>query len=85
MSSYMPAETTATSTACQKYQALYDRYTHFQLPLFDEPCNPATVSDFSLFKGAYSHIWNEQIARHDGYIIMLGEYHGGMPGSLKMP
>ena len=55
----------------------------FNLPLFDEPCNPATVSDFSLFKGAYSHMWNEQIARHDGYIIMLGEYHGGMPGSLK--
>ncbi|KIM99910.1 hypothetical protein OIDMADRAFT_19814 [Oidiodendron maius Zn] len=49
----------------------------FNLPLFDKPCNPATVSDFYLYKGAHSRMWNEEITRHDGYILVLGEYHGG--------
>ncbi|TPX12172.1 uncharacterized protein E0L32_007058 [Thyridium curvatum] len=55
----------------------------FPLPMFQEPAHPMMVQDLAQFTSPAAVSWNQEIAKHDAYIVVSPEYHSGIPGTLK--
>ncbi|KAI1391114.1 NADPH-dependent FMN reductase family protein [Hypoxylon trugodes] len=55
----------------------------FNLPVYNEAVAPAMVPDKASFQYAHSKAWSAEIARHDGYILVIPEYNHGMAGGTK--
>jgi NAD(P)H-dependent FMN reductase len=55
----------------------------FKLPVYDEPSVPAMIPEPDKYANEHSRRWAQEIARHDGYILVSPEYNYGMPGSVK--
>ncbi|KAK3321934.1 flavoprotein-like protein [Apodospora peruviana] len=55
----------------------------FKLPVYDEAVIPAMVPSQATFSNKHSIAWSDEIKRHDGYIIVTGEYNYGIPGGTK--
>ncbi|KAJ0382131.1 hypothetical protein COL922a_013172 [Colletotrichum nupharicola] len=55
----------------------------FNLPVYDEVALPAQVPAVAKFEHAHSIAWSEEIAKYDGYILVVPEYNYGMAGGTK--
>ncbi|KAK5630686.1 hypothetical protein RRF57_006401 [Xylaria bambusicola] len=55
----------------------------FNLPIFNENVAPAMVPAFAQFEHEHSKAWSAEIAKHDGYIIVIPEYNFGLAGGTK--
>ncbi|KAI1310084.1 NADPH-dependent FMN reductase [Xylaria venustula] len=55
----------------------------FNLPIFTENVAPAMIPALGSFQQETSKAWSAEIAKYDGYVIVLPEYNGGVPGGAK--
>ncbi|KAH8882043.1 NADPH-dependent FMN reductase [Thozetella sp. PMI_491] len=55
----------------------------FKLPVYDEPAVPAMIPEPDKYTHEHSRRWAQEIARHDGYVLVSPEYNYGMPGGVK--
>ncbi|KAI1355005.1 NADPH-dependent FMN reductase [Xylaria sp. FL0043] len=55
----------------------------FNLPVFNENVAPAMVPAFAQFQHDHSKAWSAEIAKHDGYVIVIPEYNYGVAGGTK--
>lgn len=55
----------------------------FNLPVFDEPMVPQTVTNPENYAHAHTRAWSNAISPLDGYIIVTPSYNGGPPAALK--
>ncbi|KAI0199030.1 NADPH-dependent FMN reductase [Astrocystis sublimbata] len=55
----------------------------FNLPIFNENVAPAMVPQFAQFQHEHSRAWSAEIAKHDGYVIVIPEYNYGVAGGTK--
>ncbi|TGJ86430.1 hypothetical protein E0Z10_g2333 [Xylaria hypoxylon] len=55
----------------------------FNLPIFNENVAPAMVPQYAQFQHAHSRAWSAEIAKHDGYVIVIPEYNYGVAGGTK--
>jgi NAD(P)H-dependent FMN reductase len=55
----------------------------FKLPVYDEPAVPAMIAEPEKYTHEHSRRWAQEIARHDGYVLVSPEYNYGMPGGVK--
>ncbi|KAI0457868.1 NADPH-dependent FMN reductase [Xylaria acuta] len=55
----------------------------FNLPIFNENLAPAMVPQFAQFQHEHSKAWSAEIAKHDGYVIVIPEYNYGVAGGTK--
>ena len=55
----------------------------FDLPLFDEPVIPASVTSPEQFTHEHTKRWSAAIAPFAGYIWVIPEYNGGLAGATK--
>ncbi|KAI0202485.1 putative NAD(P)H-dependent FMN reductase LOT6 [Astrocystis sublimbata] len=55
----------------------------FNLPVFDEPVMPATVSDTNPLQKEHSKKWSAAISSFQGYVFVIPEYNGTMSGGTK--
>ncbi|KAI0503361.1 NADPH-dependent FMN reductase [Xylaria bambusicola] len=55
----------------------------FNLPIFNENVVPAMVPAFAQFEHEHSRAWSAEIAKHDGYVIVIPEYNYGLAGGTK--
>jgi NAD(P)H-dependent FMN reductase len=55
----------------------------FKLPVYDEPAAPAMIPEPDKYTHEHSRRWAQEIARHDGYVLVSPEYNYGMPGGVK--
>jgi NAD(P)H-dependent FMN reductase len=55
----------------------------FKLPIYDEPAVPAMIPEPDKYTHEHSRRWAQEIARHDGYVLVSPEYNYGMPGGVK--
>lgn len=52
----------------------------YKLPRFEEAMPPAAIKEYRLPE---VKAWGKKVGELDGYIFILPEYNGSMPGSLK--
>lgn len=55
----------------------------FNLPVYDEAVVPAMVPEHAAFSHAHSLAWSAEIAKYDGYVLVVPEYNYGVAGSTK--
>ncbi|KAI1814782.1 NADPH-dependent FMN reductase [Poronia punctata] len=55
----------------------------FNLPIYNENITPMMVPMYGEFQHEHSKAWSAEIAKHDGYVIVIPEYNGGMAGGTK--
>ncbi|KAI1138918.1 NADPH-dependent FMN reductase family protein [Hypoxylon sp. FL0543] len=55
----------------------------FNLPVYNEPVAPAMVPEKAQFKYEHSRAWSAEIAKYDGYILVIPEYNYGVAGGTK--
>ncbi|KAI0969753.1 NADPH-dependent FMN reductase [Xylaria arbuscula] len=55
----------------------------FNLPIFTENVAPAMIPAMGQFQQETSEAWSAEIAKYDGYIIVIPEYNGGVSGGAK--
>ncbi|KAI0408123.1 NADPH-dependent FMN reductase [Xylaria palmicola] len=55
----------------------------FNLPIFNENLAPAMVPEFAQFEHEHSKAWSAEIAKHDGYVLVIPEYNYGVAGGTK--
>ncbi|KAI0490774.1 NADPH-dependent FMN reductase [Xylaria cf. heliscus] len=55
----------------------------FNLPIFNENVAPAMIPQFAQFQHEHSKAWSAEIAKHDGYVIVIPEYNFGLSGGTK--
>lgn len=55
----------------------------FNLPVYDEEVIPAMVPFKAAFANAHSIAWSKEIAKYDGYILVIPEYNFGLAGGTK--
>ncbi|TDZ25080.1 NAD(P)H-dependent FMN reductase LOT6 [Colletotrichum orbiculare MAFF 240422] len=55
----------------------------FNLPIYDESVVPAQVPALARFSHAHSIAWSGEIAKYDGYILVVPEYNWGVAGATK--
>ncbi|KAF2969791.1 hypothetical protein GQX73_g3770 [Xylaria multiplex] len=55
----------------------------FNLPIFNENVTPIMVPQYAQFEHDHSRAWSAEIAKHDGYVIVIPEYNYGVAGGTK--
>ncbi|KAI1106077.1 NADPH-dependent FMN reductase family protein [Jackrogersella minutella] len=55
----------------------------FNLPVYNESVAPAMVPDKAQFQYEHSRAWSAEIAKHDGYVLVIPEYNYGVAGGTK--
>ncbi|KAI0194079.1 NADPH-dependent FMN reductase [Xylaria flabelliformis] len=55
----------------------------FNLPIFNENVAPAMVPAMAQFQHEHSKAWSAEIAKHDGYVLVIPEYNYGVAGGTK--
>ncbi|KAI0913359.1 NADPH-dependent FMN reductase [Ustulina deusta] len=55
----------------------------FNLPVFNENVAPAMVPALAQFEHEHSKAWSAEIAKHDGYVLVIPEYNYGVSGGTK--
>ncbi|KAI1736201.1 NADPH-dependent FMN reductase [Xylaria scruposa] len=55
----------------------------FNLPIFNENVAPAMVPAMAQFQHDHSKAWSAEIAKHDGYVLVIPEYNYGVAGGTK--
>ncbi|KAF5022835.1 hypothetical protein F66182_5129 [Fusarium sp. NRRL 66182] len=55
----------------------------FNLPVFDEVVMPAMVPSQASFTKPHAIAWSAEIAKYDGYILVIPEYNYGLAGATK--
>ncbi|RWA09966.1 hypothetical protein EKO27_g5132 [Xylaria grammica] len=55
----------------------------FNLPIFNENVAPAMVPEYAQFQHEHSRAWSAEIAKYDGYVIVIPEYNYGVAGGTK--
>lgn len=55
----------------------------FNLPVYNEHVAPAMVPEKASFQYEHSRAWSAEIARHDGYVLVVPEYNYGVAGGAK--
>ncbi|KAI0167026.1 NADPH-dependent FMN reductase family protein [Hypoxylon sp. FL1284] len=55
----------------------------FKLPVYNEKVAPAMVPEKAQFEHEHSRAWSAEIARHDGYVLVIPEYNYGVAGGTK--
>ncbi|GAW12588.1 hypothetical protein ANO14919_019580 [Xylariales sp. No.14919] len=55
----------------------------FNLPIFNENVAPAMVPEYAQFQHEHSKAWSAEIAKYDGYVIVIPEYNYGVAGGTK--
>ncbi|KAI8633167.1 flavoprotein [Xylariaceae sp. FL1651] len=55
----------------------------FKLPVYDEAIAPAMVPAYGSFKHEHSKAWSAEIAKYDGYVLVIPEYNYGVAGGTK--
>ncbi|KAL7625490.1 hypothetical protein AAE478_004710 [Parahypoxylon ruwenzoriense] len=55
----------------------------FNLPVYNENVVPAMVPEKASFQYEYSKAWSAEIAKHDGYVLVIPEYNYGVAGATK--
>jgi NAD(P)H-dependent FMN reductase len=55
----------------------------YNLPVFDEPVVPAMVPASAQFTKPHTLAWTGEIAKYDGYVLVIPEYNYGMAGGTK--
>ncbi|KAI1075275.1 NADPH-dependent FMN reductase family protein [Whalleya microplaca] len=55
----------------------------FNLPVFNEHVAPAMVPEKASFVHEHSKVWSAEIAKYDGYVLVIPEYNYGMAGGTK--
>ncbi len=54
----------------------------YPMPFYDEPASPAMITPED-YGNETAKRWAAQIAEHDGFVIVTGEYNHGYPAVLK--
>lgn len=55
----------------------------FNLPVYDEEVIPSMVPSKASFAKSHSIAWSAEIAKYDGYILIIPEYNYGLAGGTK--
>lgn len=55
----------------------------FNLLPYNEPAVPAMIPEPDKYTTEHGRRWAQEIARHDGYVLVSPEYNYGMPGTVK--
>ena len=55
----------------------------FNLPVYNEAPIPAQVPAQAQFEFDYSKAWSAEIAKYDGYVLVINEYNYGVAGGTK--
>ncbi|KAI2623238.1 NADPH-dependent FMN reductase family protein [Hypoxylon sp. NC1633] len=55
----------------------------FNLPVYNEAVAPAMVPAQASFQHEHSKAWSAEIAKYDGYVLVIPEYNYGMAGGTK--
>ena len=55
----------------------------FNLPVYNEAPAPAMVPAQAQFQYEHSKAWSAEIAKYDGYVMVINEYNYGMAGGTK--
>ncbi|KAI3323161.1 flavoprotein [Xylariaceae sp. AK1471] len=55
----------------------------FNLPIYNENVVPAMVPEYAKFEHEHSRAWSAEIAKYDGYVIVIPEYNYGVAGGTK--
>ncbi|KAI5918065.1 flavoprotein-like protein [Camillea tinctor] len=55
----------------------------FNLPVYNEAVIPAMVPEKGSFQHEHSKAWSAEIAKHDGYVLVIPEYNYGVAGGTK--
>ncbi|KAI1505907.1 flavoprotein-like protein [Biscogniauxia marginata] len=55
----------------------------FNLPVYNEAVVPAMVPEQASFQHQHSKAWSAEIAKYDGYVLVIPEYNYGVAGGTK--
>lgn len=55
----------------------------FNLPVYNEAVVPAMVPAQAQFQHEHTKAWSAEIAKYDGYVMVINEYNYGMTGGTK--
>ncbi|KAI5862876.1 NADPH-dependent FMN reductase family protein [Durotheca rogersii] len=55
----------------------------FNLPVYNEAVAPASVPARGSFQFAHTKAWSAEIARYDGYVLVIPEYNASVAGGTK--